>query len=118
MYEQVHSEDWPEDVANLRFGRVADRDGRRHGGSFGSRIDRDGRSRKSASRAEFSAACAASRWVECVDCAACHDKAVGPAFERSAHGKQDQSCAKCHQNVAEHVKAKIVRDDRRTWCRR
>jgi DmsE family decaheme c-type cytochrome len=39
------------------------------------------------------------------DCAECHDKAAGPAFARTAHGKQDQSCAKCHQNVAEHLKS-------------
>jgi len=24
---------------------------------------------------------------------------------KSAHGQQDQSCAKCHNNVAEHLKA-------------
>jgi DmsE family decaheme c-type cytochrome len=42
------------------------------------------------------------------DCAACHDKAVSPAFDRSAHGKQNQSCAKCHQNVAEHMQSKIA----------
>ena len=39
------------------------------------------------------------------DCADCHDKAVNAAYMKSAHGQQDQSCAKCHNNVAEHFKA-------------
>jgi len=39
------------------------------------------------------------------DCATCHDKAAGAPFERTAHAKQDQSCAKCHSGVAEHAKA-------------
>lgn len=42
------------------------------------------------------------------DCQSCHDTAVGPAFQRSAHGKQDQSCATCHQSVAEHAKAQMA----------
>jgi DmsE family decaheme c-type cytochrome len=39
------------------------------------------------------------------DCQACHDKAVTPAFEKSHHAKLGESCAQCHPNVAEHVKA-------------
>lgn len=39
------------------------------------------------------------------DCQTCHDKAVGPDFQHTAHAKQDQSCAKCHSGVAEHFKA-------------
>ena len=44
------------------------------------------------------------------DCQTCHDKAVGPAFTRSSHGKLDQSCAGCHANVAEHAKAQMAGD--------
>ena len=39
------------------------------------------------------------------DCQDCHDKAVSPAYAKSAHAKADQSCASCHKNVAEHLKA-------------
>ena len=39
------------------------------------------------------------------DCEACHDKALTPAFAKSAHAKQDQSCAQCHNGVAEHAAA-------------
>lgn len=39
------------------------------------------------------------------DCESCHDKALSPAYNKSAHAKVDQSCAKCHNNVAEHFKA-------------
>jgi DmsE family decaheme c-type cytochrome len=39
------------------------------------------------------------------DCESCHDKALSPAFAKSAHAKQDQSCANCHNGVAEHAKA-------------
>jgi len=42
------------------------------------------------------------------DCQSCHDQAMGPAFARSAHAKQDQSCATCHQNVGEHAKAQMA----------
>lgn len=42
------------------------------------------------------------------DCQTCHDTAVGTAFQRTAHAKQDQSCATCHQNVAEHAKAQMA----------
>ncbi|MBM3906848.1 MAG: DmsE family decaheme c-type cytochrome [Gemmatimonadetes bacterium] len=39
------------------------------------------------------------------DCESCHDKALSPAFNKSAHAKISQSCASCHNNVAEHLKA-------------
>ena len=42
------------------------------------------------------------------DCEACHDTAVGPTFTRSKHGGLDQSCARCHPNVAEHLKAQTA----------
>ncbi len=45
-----------------------------------------------------------SAWTA-ADCEACHAKAASPAFTRSQHAKLDQSCASCHQNVAEHLKA-------------
>ena len=41
------------------------------------------------------------------DCESCHDKALSPAFSKSAHAKQDQSCANCHNGVAEHAKAMV-----------
>jgi len=42
------------------------------------------------------------------DCQGCHDKAFSPAYTRSAHGKADQSCVNCHENVAEHAKAQLA----------
>jgi len=42
------------------------------------------------------------------DCQTCHDKAVGPSFTRSKHGGLDQSCARCHPNVAEHFAAQAA----------
>jgi len=39
------------------------------------------------------------------DCQTCHDKATGPAFSHSKHAGLDQSCASCHDNVADHFKA-------------
>jgi DmsE family decaheme c-type cytochrome len=42
------------------------------------------------------------------DCSVCHDKAVNANFQHSAHGKNDQSCATCHQNVSEHFRAKVA----------
>ncbi len=39
------------------------------------------------------------------DCASCHDKALSPAYSKSGHARVEQSCAKCHSNVAEHFKA-------------
>jgi hypothetical protein len=45
------------------------------------------------------------------DCSVCHDKAVNANFQHSAHGKNDQSCATCHQNVSEHFRAKVAGED-------
>ena len=42
------------------------------------------------------------------DCETCHDKAVSPAYTKSAHGQVNQSCAKCHDNVGEHAKAQMA----------
>lgn len=42
------------------------------------------------------------------DCQSCHEKALGPGFMRTEHAGLDQSCAKCHQNVPEHVKAQMA----------
>jgi len=39
------------------------------------------------------------------DCESCHDKALSPAYTKSAHAQQSQSCAQCHGSVAEHAKA-------------
>lgn len=44
------------------------------------------------------------------DCQTCHDKAVGPAFQHTKHAGLEQSCASCHPNVAEHVKAQTSGD--------
>jgi DmsE family decaheme c-type cytochrome len=57
--------------------------------------------------ARAQAAPQAAAW-SVADCQSCHDQATGPAFARSAHGKQDQSCATCHQNVGEHAKAQMA----------
>jgi DmsE family decaheme c-type cytochrome len=42
------------------------------------------------------------------DCQSCHDKAVGPAFQKTAHARNDQSCASCHTDVADHMKAQMA----------
>lgn len=39
------------------------------------------------------------------DCETCHATATGPAFTRTKHAGLTQSCATCHVNVAEHMKA-------------
>lgn len=39
------------------------------------------------------------------DCKTCHEKAVGPAFTHTKHAGLEQSCATCHDNVAEHFKS-------------
>jgi DmsE family decaheme c-type cytochrome len=52
----------------------------------------------------FAQATAPAGWSP-TDCQACHDKAVSPAFQKSQHAKLGESCAQCHPNVAEHVKA-------------
>jgi DmsE family decaheme c-type cytochrome len=48
-----------------------------------------------------------ANWSE-ADCLTCHEGAGGPAFERSAHGKQTQSCGACHQRVGEHAAAQMA----------
>ena len=42
------------------------------------------------------------------DCATCHPSTVGPAFQRTKHAGLTESCATCHVNVAEHVKAQMA----------
>ena len=43
------------------------------------------------------------------DCQGCHeDKAFSPAYTKSKHAQADQSCANCHENVAEHAKAQMA----------
>jgi DmsE family decaheme c-type cytochrome len=42
------------------------------------------------------------------DCETCHSSTVGPAFQRTRHAGLSQSCATCHVNVAEHVKAQMA----------
>jgi DmsE family decaheme c-type cytochrome len=49
-------------------------------------------------------AAASAGWTAS-DCETCHDKALGAAFARSKHAGLDQSCANCHENVAEHFRA-------------
>jgi DmsE family decaheme c-type cytochrome len=44
------------------------------------------------------------------DCQSCHDKAVGPTFQHTKHAANPQSCASCHANVAEHMKAQMGGD--------
>jgi DmsE family decaheme c-type cytochrome len=42
------------------------------------------------------------------DCQTCHEEAGGPAFQHTAHARQNQSCATCHQRVAEHATAQMA----------
>lgn len=44
------------------------------------------------------------------DCETCHSTTVGPAFQRTKHAGLTQSCATCHDDVAEHVKAQTAGD--------
>jgi DmsE family decaheme c-type cytochrome len=44
------------------------------------------------------------------DCQSCHDKAAGPAFQKTKHASSDQSCASCHTGVAEHMKGQMGGD--------
>jgi DmsE family decaheme c-type cytochrome len=44
------------------------------------------------------------------DCQSCHDKAAGPAFQKTKHASSDQSCASCHTSVAEHMKGQMGGD--------
>ena len=58
----------------------------------------------------FAQAAAPPAGWSATDCQSCHDKAVGPAFQKTKHASGDQSCATCHTNVAEHVKAQMGGD--------
>jgi len=44
------------------------------------------------------------------DCQGCHEKALGPTFQKTNHAKLAESCAKCHQGVGEHAKAMMAGD--------
>jgi DmsE family decaheme c-type cytochrome len=44
------------------------------------------------------------------DCQGCHEKALGPSFLHTQHGKLNESCANCHENVGEHAKAQLNGD--------
>jgi DmsE family decaheme c-type cytochrome len=57
--------------------------------------------------AQVPPAAQAAAW-SAADCATCHDKAVSPAFEHSKHAGLEQSCARCHDNVAEHMKSQMA----------
>jgi DmsE family decaheme c-type cytochrome len=41
------------------------------------------------------------------DCQGCHEKALGPSFQNSNHGKLNESCANCHDKIGEHAKAQL-----------
>lgn len=42
------------------------------------------------------------------DCQGCHETAAGPAFAHSKHAGIEQSCARCHANVADHAKTQMA----------
>jgi DmsE family decaheme c-type cytochrome len=44
------------------------------------------------------------------DCQSCHEAAVGPTFQATAHAKLTESCARCHQDVGAHAKAQMSGD--------
>ena len=50
----------------------------------------------------FAQASAQAAWTPS-DCESCHDKALTPAYNKSAHAKADQSCAKCHNTEGWHT---------------
>ena len=58
----------------------------------------------------FAQAAAPSAGWSATDCQSCHDKAAGPAFQKTKHASGDQSCAACHANVAEHMKGQMGGD--------
>lgn len=60
-------------------------------------------------RPQASPAAQAAGW-SAADCQTCHDKAAGAAFQHTKHAGLEQSCANCHENVAEHVKAQSAGD--------
>jgi len=55
----------------------------------------------------FAQAAAPPAGWSATDCQTCHEKAAGPAFQKTKHARNDQSCAGCHNNVAEHMKAQM-----------
>lgn len=59
------------------------------------------------SQAFAQAAAPAATW-SVTDCQGCHEKAFSPAYTKSVHAKADQSCASCHEHVAEHAKAQLA----------
>ena len=58
----------------------------------------------------FAQAGAPSAGWSASDCQSCHEKAVGPTFQRTKHASGSQSCAACHSNVAEHMKGQMAGD--------
>jgi DmsE family decaheme c-type cytochrome len=42
------------------------------------------------------------------DCQTCHSQPAGPAFQHTKHAGMEQSCAICHDNVAEHFKSQTA----------
>jgi DmsE family decaheme c-type cytochrome len=58
----------------------------------------------------FAQAGAPSAGWSASDCANCHDKAAGAAFQKTKHGANPQSCASCHTDVAAHMKAQTSGD--------
>ena len=44
------------------------------------------------------------------DCQSCHEKALNPVFQKSAHATLASTCASCHPQVAEHAKAQMSGD--------
>jgi DmsE family decaheme c-type cytochrome len=59
------------------------------------------------SQAFAQAAAPAATW-SVTDCQGCHEKAFSPAYTKSVHAQADQSCASCHEHVAEHAKAQLA----------
>lgn len=53
----------------------------------------------------------AAGWTA-ADCQTCHDKPTGAAFQHTKHAGLEQSCANCHDNVAEHFKSKAAGEEK------
>ena len=58
----------------------------------------------------FAQAAAAQGAWSATDCQTCHEPAMGPTFQATAHAKLAESCAKCHQDVGAHAKAQMSGD--------
>src|SRR5689334_20612477 len=56
--------------------------------------------------AALASAQAAAPW-SAADCQTCHPRAAAASFTHTKHASLGDSCASCHVNVAEHVKAKM-----------